>query len=519
MSGLPTGRAGDVRRAYDGVLPPADRADRQEGAGSAVRPMRVALLAEGCYPFVTGGVSTWCDQLVRGLAEHEFDVIAVTGGTADRPLYEMPANVTSVQCVPLWGWSPGHRRLGAATRVVFLDLYRPFLYAALFEQAPQEDFTEALMAIFDFAQQRDLTAALQNDAAISLLCEVWNDVHPDSALSMRDAVEATELIEHFLRPLSATVVEADLCHAVSNGIPALLALAAKWTYGTPFLMSEHGVYLRERYLAFRTNPYSWAVKAIMLSIFRRLCSTGYAAADAIVPVNIYNQRWETRHGADPDSIATTFNGVLAADYPAPSEEPEVPTIGWVGRIDPLKDLETLVRAFAIVRSHRPDTILRLFGPMPVGNEWYDERVRALVVELGLTESVTFEGPIRPVIAAYHASTIVALTSISEGLPYTVMEAMMCARATVSTDVGGVPEVAGAAGLVVPPRDPEAFAAACERLLADDDARHALAAAARVRALDLFQIEQMLQTYRATYRTLGAVARRPRSRVPAAAGQQ
>ncbi len=55
---------------------------------------------------------------------------------------------------------------------------------------------------------------------------------------MRDALDATDLVEHFLRPLSAPVVRADLCHAVSNGLPALLALVAKWQHGTPMVMSR-----------------------------------------------------------------------------------------------------------------------------------------------------------------------------------------------------------------------------------------------------------------------------------------
>src|SRR5665811_1674412 len=235
------------------------------------------------------------------------------------------------------------------------------------------------------------------------------------------------------RALLTAAVDADVCHAVSNGLPALLALAAKWQSGTPMVMSEHGVYLRERYLAWQSLRYRWPVKVIMVGFYRRLCHTAYAASDLIMPVNVYNQRWEVRHGADPDVISTAYNGVSAQDYPPAIGEPQTPTLGWVGRIDPLKDLETLIEAFALLRRRVPTVVLRLFGPTPVGNEWYEARLRALVERLGLSSSVTFEGPVRPVTLAYHASTVVALSSISEGLPYTVVEAMMCGRATVSTD--------------------------------------------------------------------------------------
>jgi len=462
--------------------------------------MKIAMLVEGCYPFVTGGVSTWCDQLIRGLPEHEFEIAAIAADSRQHAVLPLPENVTGLDIVALWDLTPTTRRKPkAADERAFHELYRRFLRASLDHEVPQEDFTQALREVFDFAQRDDLTAVLQTDTAIMSLTHIWEDIHGAGLMTMMDAVQATELIEHFLRPLSAPVVRADVCHTVSNGLPALLAVTAKWTYGTPIIMSEHGVYLRERYLAFRNVNYRQPVKTILLALFRRLCATGYAAADLIAPVNIYNQRWETRHGADPDTIATAFNGILAEDYPPAETEPAVPTVGWVGRVDPLKDLETLIRSFASVRDRVPNAVLRLFGPTPVGNEWYEERLRALTATLELTDAVTFEGPIRPVTRAYAESTVVALSSISEGLPYTVMEAMMCARATVSTEVGGIPELVGDAGELVPPRDPLAFADACVRLLADDEYRHTMAAQARQRALGLFQLEQMLNTFRDAYR--------------------
>jgi glycosyltransferase involved in cell wall biosynthesis len=437
---------------------------------------------------------------MRGLDEHEFEIFAIAGSSNERAALELPPNVATLNVVALWDLvTPSRRRLRPADEKAFLVLYRDFLRAALDPAIPQADFTQALRGVFEFAQREDLTAALQTDAAISVLAETWQHLEGADALTMLDAVQATELVEHFLRPLSVPVVKADLCHTVSNGLPALLAVAAKWTYGTPIVMSEHGVYLRERYLAFRNVQYRLPVKMILLALFRRLCATGYAVADVITPVNVYNQRWETRHGADPDAISTAFNGILADDYPVAESEPAVPTVGWVGRVDPLKDLETLIKSFAIVRRRVPGAVLRLFGPTPVGNEWYEEKLHALTESLGLTAVVTFEGPIRPVTRAYAESTVVALSSISEGLPYTVMEAMMCGRATVSTEVGGIPELVGDAGELAPPRDPEAVADACNRLLLDDDLRLQMAAHARERALGLFQLDQMLDAFREVYR--------------------
>lgn len=65
--------------------------------------MRVALVNEGTYPYVTGGVSTWCNQLVRGLSDVDWDLVAIVGTEPDRPAVELPDNVRSLAAVPVWG--------------------------------------------------------------------------------------------------------------------------------------------------------------------------------------------------------------------------------------------------------------------------------------------------------------------------------------------------------------------------------------------------------------------------------
>jgi glycosyltransferase involved in cell wall biosynthesis len=472
--------------------------------------MRVALIAEGCYPFVTGGVSTWCDQLVRGLDDHWFEVIAVTATSRVRPVIALPDNVVGVRMIPLWDWKALGRRVSGGARRRFEGLYRTLLGAMLDVHALQRGFDLALMELFEFAQGRDLSALFRTDDPVRTLLDVWPTAFPHVPLPVRDALEATELMEHLLLPLAAAVPRADVTHPVSNGLPAMVALAAKWRHGTPILMSEHGVYLRERYLAFHSVEYRWPVKAVMLAFVRRLCRTAYQEADIVVPVNVFNRRWEIRHGAEPDRVRTVYNGVDADSLPAAEADPQRPTVGWIGRIDPLKDLHTLVKAFGVAAERVPDAVLRLFGPTPAGNEEYEASVRRLVTELGLDDRVSFEGPVRPATTAYHASTVVALSSISEGLPYTVMEAMMCARATVSTDVGGVAEVAGDTGLVVPPGDPQRFGEALVELLTDDARRADLASRARHRALEMFRLETMLATFRQLYAELQARAGAGRS---------
>src|SRR5438105_5869797 len=164
-----------------------------------------------------------------------------------------------------------------------------------------------------------------------------------------------------LRPLSAPPIKADVVHCSMNGLSMLVAMTAKWRYGTPVLLSEHGIYLRERYIAYLDEDAPHAVKVLVLSFFRCLAGAGYLIADALAPHSSYNRRWQLRNGGSAGRMWTMYNGVAPESFPTAEAEPDEPTIVFMGRIDPLKDLHTLIRAFAIVNEKMPNARLRIYG--------------------------------------------------------------------------------------------------------------------------------------------------------------
>ncbi|ROO89891.1 glycosyltransferase involved in cell wall biosynthesis [Actinocorallia herbida] len=491
--------------------------------------MKITLVTEGTYPHAFGGVSVWCDQLVRGMPEHDFRVVALTGTGLEKRVWDPPAHVR-VEPFALWGPAPrGRRRAGKAARS-FADAFRALLaLTARGAEAPggaggraadtaeTAEFDGVLRALFDLGP--GLVPALGDEGPVVWLMEEWaRKAMPEGIRpSVHDALTAVSLLDHALRPLALPQPKDDLTHVVSNGVAVLPALAAKWAHGTPICLTEHGIYLRERYLGY-ARGYTWPVKALMLRFLRLLCAEGYRTADLITPGNRYNQRWEVRCGARPEAIRTIYNGVDPGAFPPAGPEPAVPTLSWAGRIDPIKDLETLIRAFALVRKEVPEAVLRLFGG---GDAGYRAKCEALAAKLGAAEAVTFEGRVDDIRDAYAAGTVVMLSSISEGFPYTLIEAMTCGRPTVSTDVGGVAEAVGPdsrgreCGLVVPPRDPAAMAEAALGLLRDRAGRRSMGGAARRRALEDFTVDQAVASFRTVYAEL-AGARPPAAREPVGA---
>src|SRR5258708_7600501 len=356
----------------------------------------------------------------------------------------------------------------------------------------QDRFADTLREIFEFAQNENLSASLSSERAVALLSEAWRDWRLDAteaAPTLHDAVTSMQLLEHSLRPLSHPPVRADVAHAVTNGLGALPALAAKWRYGTPMIVTEHGLYMREQYLHIRHSPYRWPVRALHLRLLRRLCTIGYHEAQMITPGNVFNKRWEEQLGADMSRVRTVYNVVDPPDFPALDGEPEVPTISWVGRVDPVKDLETLLLAFALVHRAMPEARLRMFGSPPPGQEAYLERCRALAAELGISDVATFEGRVAEIRDAYQAGQAYVLSSIPEGFPYTVIEAMTCGRPCVATDVGGVNEAGPPTRHRAPPRSPQAPAQARPPLLKDAPQPPRPGARARLRAPEELTLER------------------------------
>jgi glycosyltransferase involved in cell wall biosynthesis len=171
----------------------------------------------------------------------------------------------------------------------------------------------------------------------------------------------------------------------------------------------------------------------------------------------------------------------------------------VGRLAPAKDYPNLLRAFAAVRAKKPDAQLWI-----AGDARGDERapLESLATELGIGANVRWLGLRRDMPALLDAADALVLSSAWEGMPLAVGEAMAMEKPVVATDVGGVRELVGDAGMVVPAKDSRALA---EAMLATmDQSREELAArgsAARERVLSHFSIDATADMWEALYESL------------------
>ncbi|MET9074914.1 DUF3492 domain-containing protein [Streptomyces sp. NPDC004232] len=509
--------------------------------------MRIGLVTEGGYPYVSGDAGLWCDRLVRGLEQHEFDLYALSRSRQqeDEGWVPLPPQVSRVRTAPLWTADDGATH-GRRARRRFAECYGELVGAVCAGAAPGPDgpsgagsgesadtsadladrFGSALYGLAELAREEGgLVGALRSDTAVRALeraCRAPGALRTAREARVPDLLTVTAHLERALRPLTLDwygddgLGAADLCHATAGGPAALPGLLARHFCGVPLLVTEYGVQLRSHYLGLGPDAAAPAVRALLGAFHGRLAAEVYRRAEILTPGNAHARRWQERCGADRARIRTVHPGMDAtrfAEVGEAADRADPDTLVWVGRVEPAKDLISLLHAFAEVRKEEPKARLRIVGA-PCGPEGaaYLGHCRALAAQLFPDEAegahavgdnpVSFEeigGPEAPTLPdAYAAGAVVVLSSVVEGFPISLVEAMLCARATVSTDVGAVVEVIGGTGLVVPPRNPRALAEACVALLHDPERRVRLGAAARARALELFTVEQNIAAFHGIY---------------------
>jgi tetratricopeptide (TPR) repeat protein len=165
----------------------------------------------------------------------------------------------------------------------------------------------------------------------------------------------------------------------------------------------------------------------------------------------------------------------------------------------VKDIITLIKTAAKVKELIPDVKFIVYGSITV-EEYYKECLQ-LKDSLSLGESFIFAGHTMDMAEAYKTGDVIALSSISEAFPYSIVEAMMSGKAIVATDVGGIKEALGDCGILVSPRNAEEFSKAIIKLLKNSELRSALSQAGRKRALNNFTIAKVNSSYRQSYNNL------------------
>jgi len=484
----------------------------------------ICLLLEGTYPYVAGGVSTWVHDLIKEMPEVSFSILYLGPHryAAKKMHYDMPDNVTDFNEHYIFDYE-------ASPTLKLPSLRKKKAFAAVkdFLVSMKKGDTAAFNRLADIMGMDGGKALGLDDLVYSY--EAWKILE---AIYAKEAKNVS-FIDYFwswrfiylpfFSLLRLNLPEARLYHAVSTGYAGVLGALAKHRRMRPFILTEHGIYTRERKIEISQADWIYSENARDLKVteerdffkewwidfFSFFSRLAYDRADSIITLFEGNRAVQIEEGAPEEKTRVIPNGVDIKALSALGrnrEKKDVFRVGFMGRIVPIKDVKTFIRACRIIYSELKNVEFYIMGPTDEDKEYYRE-CTLLTQMQGLEDVVHFTGKVN-VKDYYPKIDVIVLTSISEGQPLVVLEAGACGIPSVATDVGSCKELLhgsspddrllGPSGIITPMYNPEKTAEAVIRLARDRGLYDRMSKVGKMRVARYYQMDNVIAGYRALY---------------------
>ncbi len=458
------------------------------------RKLRVCLVIEGSYPYITGGVSAWVQDILEGLSDIEFALLTISP-TADQPLrYNLPPNVVEHRDIVITQKAPTDSVSKEKARQLPAEILR--LHRQFFQgESPEMSRLFSLLPEGVSLHREAVDQKVFWDFLVRTSQE-RNPIYPFS-----DYYWAWQSSHELLfRVLAAVPPEADLYHAVSTGFAGVAALAAQVRRQKPFVLTEHGLYHKEREIEIRKAAYVHGYQRDMwIKFYSSVSTLCYRSADAVTALFEENRLKQLELGASKDRSFVIPNGIDVERFSSVKRQPRPGRhVGLVGRIVPIKDVKTFIAAAKIIAEEMPDITFYAIGPTDEDPEYYQDCL-ALVESLSLGDRLQFTGR-QNVLDFYAFLDVVVLTSVREAQPLVILEAWAAGIPCVSTKVGNVPEMLDYdERFLASSKDPSQVASALRFVLNHPEEMNMINQRNAEKVRRLYHRSDLLDKYRQLYR--------------------
>ncbi|PLV55723.1 GT4 family glycosyltransferase PelF [Thermotoga sp. SG1] len=459
--------------------------------------MRIGLIAEGTYPYVTGGVSSWIQTLISNLPEFEFEIYHLRPDSKKREIrYKIPKNVIRIHELNIFGdYDPN------IPEEADFSMLSSLTDAILKRQS----LKELVLILEDFIRKN----AGKSFYRLYSSKEFWEIVTKTykNFFNHRGFTEYYWIVRNLTLPIINSLQfipeKCDIFHVPSTGYASLVGIVGKFLYNTPLIITEHGIYHRERereIIISKWLPEDY--KPMWINLFRAISMLAYNVCDSLTTLFKKNQLFQLELGANPEKMTIIPNGVDVDKFDIPKEKHEGFIVGFVGRVTRIKDVKTAIRSIRIVKDVLKDEKIKflIIGPTDEEQDYYEE-CKKLAKNLFLEDTVEFLGP-QNVREYYPKLDVLLLSSVSEGQPLVILEAMAAGVPIVATDVGACKEIVydeeGQCGIIVPPKNHMIMAKAILKLFEDKEMREVFSENAKKNVRKKYRLDLMIQNYKNLY---------------------
>ncbi len=464
--------------------------------------LKVCIVAEGCYPYVVGGVSSWIHSLIRSFPDTEFILLTIVANRSYRGkfLYDLPENLTEVHELYLEDvdWCDNRKKKALklneseykAIRSLVLNQKIDWHTLFRFFQKPGLSLNELLMGPDFFHIVSDCYNLNYSQVVFS-----------DFLWTMRS------IYLPLFHTLKMDVPPADLYHCVATGYAGVLGSMANYRHGSRLLISEHGIYTREREEELIKAKWVKGIyKNIWIEQFRKMSKLAYDRADLVTSLYEHARELQIELGCPEDKTVVTPNGINIEGFdslaPKTEEDQAFINVGAVLRVTPIKDVKTMIQAFAYAKARQPRLKLWVMGPYDEDKEYAQECFD--LVETMQVKDIVFTGRIN-VKDYLGRMDMTILTSISEGQPLTILESYAAHKPVIATDVGncrgllyGEGDEFGEAGILTHIMNIEEISQAILELANNSERRTRMGENGYRRLMSKYTISDMKKTYDEIY---------------------
>ncbi len=512
----------------------------------------IMLFSEGTYPYVKGGVSSWILQLMKGLPDYSFGVcfIGATPLLDGQPMqisYEFPKNLKHLEVHYLFNDMQEDTKKPKSIKgsekgfEAIRELYKSF-------KSQKGEIPEILQNIDFYLKDVTFNDFLHSERAWEFLTETYtkncSDIpFVDYFWTLRNIHKPIWSLAKIVKELPKTKIY----HAPSTGYAGFLGALASYTNKRPFFLTEHGIYTRERkidmlsadWIEFKKpsllqqpQEYNY-IKKMWVSFFDKIGIFCYHRSNHILSLYSGAQQIQISLGAPKNRTKIIPNGVdvdglmQTIQY---RQDPPQPIITLIGRVVPIKDIKTFIRAIKIASQSIPNIQGWVVGAVDEDKEYLDEcQQMALALDLkgglqrfeGNKSNLSFEeiqnspdkikffghSNIKEILPK---SALQTLTSISEGMPLVILEGFAAGVPCVATDVGSCRDLIegginqedkqlGVAGAVTNIANPDALATEYIKFLDFENGEWKKAQEVGLKRVEKYYKQEMfLQEYRKLY---------------------